>query len=93
MTIYSPDLRSTEQELVNLLNDRDRGTTSRASNDQLIEASKRRLKLWNVSDQEITELEKRRKPSDQWRRWPGKRSSGGSMRLANGRWSTGYCAL
>jgi membrane fusion protein, copper/silver efflux system len=65
LTIYSPDLRSTEQELVNILNDRDRGGTSRASNDQLIEASKRRLKLWNVSDEEIAELEKSRKPSDQ----------------------------
>jgi membrane fusion protein, copper/silver efflux system len=63
LTIYSPDLRSTEQELVNLLNDRDRN--GRGSNDQLIEASKRRLKLWNVSDQEIAELEKSRKPSDQ----------------------------
>ena len=65
LTIYSPDLRSTEQELVNILNDRDRGSSTRASNDQLIEASKRRLKLWNVSDQEIAELEKTRKPSDQ----------------------------
>jgi membrane fusion protein, copper/silver efflux system len=63
LTIYSPDLRSTEQELVNLLNDRDR--IGRGSNDQLIEASKMRLKLWNVSDQEIGELEKIRKPSDQ----------------------------
>jgi membrane fusion protein, copper/silver efflux system len=62
LTIYSPDLRSTEQELVNLLNDRDRN--GRGSNDQLIEASKMRLKLWNVSDQEIAELEKSRKPSD-----------------------------
>ena len=65
MTIYSPDLHSTEQELVNLLNDRDRGGAGRVSTDQLIEASKRRLKLWNVSDQEIAELEKSRKPSDQ----------------------------
>jgi len=65
ITIYSPDLRSTEQELVNILNDRDRGGTSRVSNDQMIDASKRRLKLWNVSDQEIAELEKNRKPSDQ----------------------------
>jgi membrane fusion protein, copper/silver efflux system len=63
LTIYSPDLRSTEQELVNLLNDRDRN--GRGSNDQLIEASKMRLKLWNVSDQEIAELEKSRKPSEQ----------------------------
>jgi Barrel-sandwich domain of CusB or HlyD membrane-fusion/Heavy metal binding domain len=65
ITIYSPDLRSTEQELVNLLNDRDRSGTSRVSNDQLVDASKRRLKLWNVSDQEIAELETSRKPSDQ----------------------------
>lgn len=63
LTIYSPDLRSTEQELVNLLNDRDR--SGRVSNDQLIEASKRRLKLWNVSNQEIAEVEKSQKPSDQ----------------------------
>ena len=65
ITIYSPDLRSTEQELVNILNDRDRSGASRASNDQLIESTKRRLKLWNVSDQEIAGLEKNRKPSDQ----------------------------
>jgi Cu(I)/Ag(I) efflux system membrane fusion protein len=65
VTIYSPDLRSTEQELVNILNDRDRTGTSRASNDQLVEATKRRLKLWNVSNQEIDELERSRKPSDQ----------------------------
>jgi Cu(I)/Ag(I) efflux system membrane fusion protein len=63
LTIYSPDLRSSEQELVNLLNDR--GNTGRGSNDQLIEASKERLRLWNVSDQEIAELEKSRKPSNQ----------------------------
>lgn len=65
ITIYSPDLRSTEQQLVNLLNDRDRGGTSRASVDQLIDASKMRLKLWNVSDQEIAELERDRRPSEQ----------------------------
>jgi len=65
ITVYSPDLRSTEQELVNILNDRDRSGIGRASNDQMIDATKRRLKLWNVSDQEIAELEKNRKPSDQ----------------------------
>jgi Cu(I)/Ag(I) efflux system membrane fusion protein len=64
ITIYSPDLHSTEQELVNLLNDRERTGASRSSNDQLIDGSKRRLKLWNVSDQEIAELERSRKPSD-----------------------------
>src|SRR5580692_8334064 len=65
ITIYSPDLRSTEQQLVNLLNDRDRGGTGRASADQLVDASKMRLKLWNVSDQEIAELERNRRRSDQ----------------------------
>lgn len=65
LTIYSPDLRSTEQELVNILNERDRSGASHISADQLIEASRRRLKLWNVSDQEIAELERARKPSDQ----------------------------
>src|SRR5262245_22446707 len=63
VTIYSPDLRSTEQELVNLLNERDRGG-SRASLDQVIESSKQRLRQWNVSDQEINALEKSRKAAD-----------------------------
>src|SRR6516165_5457898 len=63
MTIYSPDLRSTEQELVNLLNERDRGG-SRASLDQVIEFSKQRLRQWNVSDQEINALEKSRKAAE-----------------------------
>src|SRR6516225_5685882 len=63
VTIYSPDLRSTEQELVNLLNERDRGG-SRASLDQVIESSKQRLRQWNVSDQEINALEKSRKAAE-----------------------------
>src|SRR5215469_7114597 len=63
VTIYSPDLRSTEQELVNLLNERDHGG-SRVSLDQVIESSKQRLRQWNVSDEEISALEKSRKASD-----------------------------
>jgi membrane fusion protein, copper/silver efflux system len=63
VTIYSPDLRSSEQELVNLLNDRDRGG-SRASLDQVIESSRQRLRQWNVSDEEINALEKSRKATD-----------------------------
>jgi membrane fusion protein, copper/silver efflux system len=64
LTIYSPDLRSSEQELVNLLNERDRGGSGRASLDQVIESSKQRLRQWNVSDEEIKALEKSRKPTD-----------------------------
>lgn len=63
LTIYSPDLRSSEQELVNLLNEHN--SASRVQQDQLVAAAKERLRLWNVSDQEIVELEKSRKPSDQ----------------------------
>jgi membrane fusion protein, copper/silver efflux system len=63
LAIYSPDLRSSEQELVNLL--KDRSGANRLPNDELINASKERLRLWSVSDQEIAELEKNRQPSDQ----------------------------
>jgi Cu(I)/Ag(I) efflux system membrane fusion protein len=63
VTIYSPDLRSTEQELVNLLNERDHGGW-RVSLDQVIESSKQRLRQWNVSDEEINALEKSRKATD-----------------------------
>lgn len=64
VTIYSPELRSSEQELVNLLNESDRAGSMRASLDQVVEASKQRLRQWNVSDEEIKALEKNRKPAD-----------------------------
>src|SRR6516165_4855704 len=64
LTIYSPDLRSTEQELVNLLNERDRGSSARASLDQVIESSKQRLRQWNVGDEEINSLEKNRRAAN-----------------------------
>jgi Cu(I)/Ag(I) efflux system membrane fusion protein len=65
MTVYSPDLRSTEQELANLLNDRDRSGAGRPSPEPLIDAARQRLKLWNVSEQEIAGLEQTRKASTQ----------------------------
>src|SRR5258705_2250033 len=64
VNIYSPDLRSAEKELVNLLNERDRGGSSRGSLDEVIESSKQRLRQWNVSDEEINALEKSRKTTD-----------------------------
>jgi Cu(I)/Ag(I) efflux system membrane fusion protein len=64
VTIYSPDLRSAEKELVNLFNERDHGGPSRASLDQLIESGKQRLRQWNVGDEEINALEKSRKATD-----------------------------
>jgi Cu(I)/Ag(I) efflux system membrane fusion protein len=64
MTIYSPDLRATEQELINLLNQQPNNTGGRSSSEQLISAAKRRLQLWNVSEQEIAALEQTRHASD-----------------------------
>jgi len=64
MTIYSPDLRATEQELINLLSQQPNNTGGRSSSEQLISAAKRRLLLWNVSEQEITALEQTRHASD-----------------------------
>jgi RND family efflux transporter MFP subunit len=57
LTIYSPDLLATEQELLEML--RTSGTA-----DRLVESAKKRLKLWNVSDEDIDQLLKSRKASE-----------------------------
>jgi membrane fusion protein, copper/silver efflux system len=57
LTIYSPDLFATEQELLEMLR-------ASGSSDRLIESAKRRLKLWNVSDEEIDQLLKTRRASE-----------------------------
>jgi Cu(I)/Ag(I) efflux system membrane fusion protein len=56
MQVYSPDLATSEQELIKLLENRDRGTSRDI--DQLIQSAKRRLRQWNLTDQQIEELEK-----------------------------------
>ena len=65
MTIYSPDLRAPEQELVNLLKVQEGGSVAPESLDQLINSARRRLQLLNVSPNEIAELERTRQPTDQ----------------------------
>lgn len=57
MTIYSPDLLATEQELIEMMK-------TGGDSDRLVESAKRRLKLWNVNDEEIAELLKTRKASE-----------------------------
>ena len=57
LTIYSPDLLATEQELLEMLR-------ASGSSDRLVESAKRRLKLWNVSDEDIDQLLKTRKASE-----------------------------
>jgi membrane fusion protein, copper/silver efflux system len=66
LSIYSPDLLTSEREFVELLRMRDEAKTrgARETPQRLIESAKRRLELWNVTEQQIAELEKTRKVSD-----------------------------
>ncbi len=65
LSLYSPDLLTTENEFLDLLRTRDEMTNNTAlteSNDRLIKSAKDRLRLWNIGDEQIAELEKTRKP-------------------------------
>ncbi len=66
LSIYSPDLLTSEREFVELLHMRDQAKSkdARETPQRLIESAKRRLQLWNVTDEQIAELEKTRKASD-----------------------------
>jgi RND family efflux transporter MFP subunit len=66
LSIYSPDLLTSEREFVELLRMRDqaRSKDARETPQRLIESARRRLQLWNVTDEQIAELEKTRKASD-----------------------------
>jgi Cu(I)/Ag(I) efflux system membrane fusion protein len=65
LTIYSPNLRGAEQELVSLLTVQNAGTVRQGSLNQLVDAARHRLRLWNVSQNEIDELERTRQPTDE----------------------------
>jgi len=69
LEIYSPDLLTTQNEFVDLLKARDQArekgnNTVLESTERLIESSKQRLRLWNIADEQIAELEKTRKPQE-----------------------------
>jgi RND family efflux transporter MFP subunit len=66
LSIYSPDLLTSEREFVELLRMRDQAKSkdARDTPQRLIESARRRLQLWNVTEQQIAELEKTRKASD-----------------------------
>jgi membrane fusion protein, copper/silver efflux system len=66
LSIYSPELLTTERELVMLLQMRDRARTPalRATPEQLIAAAKARLAQWNMTAEQITELERTRQPNE-----------------------------
>src|SRR5438128_296129 len=62
LSIYSPDLLTSEREFVELLRMRDRAKTkdARDTPERLIQSARRRLQLWNVTNEQIAELEKTR---------------------------------
>jgi Cu(I)/Ag(I) efflux system membrane fusion protein len=69
LTIYSPDLLTTEREFLNVLKMREAaaisGTeSSRKEADQLYEVSKNRLRLWNINEKQIADLESSRVPKE-----------------------------
>src|SRR6059058_6710821 len=64
LSIYSPDLLTSEREFVELLRMRDEAKSkdARETPSRLINSAKQRLHLWNVTDEQIDELQKTRKP-------------------------------
>jgi RND family efflux transporter MFP subunit len=66
LAIYSPDLLTSEREFVELLRMRDEAKTkdARETPRRLIESAKRRLQLWNVTSEQVAELERTRKASE-----------------------------
>src|SRR5205809_2746438 len=68
MKLYSPELLTTQRELIDLLRSRD-GTaknthSARGDFQRLIESAERRLKLWNVTDEQITKIEQTRQAEE-----------------------------
>ena len=65
LTIYSPDLLSAQQEYITAVKTMDRLSASadadaRAGAASLVESARRRLELWDVSEDQIRELERTR---------------------------------
>jgi Cu(I)/Ag(I) efflux system membrane fusion protein len=69
LTMYSPDLLTSQNEFLDLLQTRDHAPTNNTAGlaentNQLIESAKRRLRLWNITDDQIAELEQSRKAQE-----------------------------
>jgi Cu(I)/Ag(I) efflux system membrane fusion protein len=66
LSIYSPDLITTERELVMLLRMRDQAQTpdARQTPTRLIAAAEARLQQWYITEEQIAELERSRTPID-----------------------------
>lgn len=68
LTLYSPDLLTTQNEFLDVLRTRDGAINGDKvvleSMQSLVDAGKQRLRLWNISDDQIAELEKTRKAQE-----------------------------
>jgi membrane fusion protein, copper/silver efflux system len=66
LSIYSPELLTTQRELVMLLQMRDQARTAdgRETPSRLIVAAEARLRQWNVTPEQIADLEKSRQPNE-----------------------------
>ncbi len=68
MTLYSPELLTTQRELIDLLRLRDSAPkgphSARADAQGLIESAERRLRLWNVTDEQIAKIEQTRQAEE-----------------------------
>jgi membrane fusion protein, copper/silver efflux system len=67
-TLYSPDLVATQEEYLLALQARDALQSSsfpqlRQGSTSLLEAARRRLNLWDISEEQIDELQKNREPN------------------------------
>ena len=68
MTLYSPELLTTQRELIDLLRMRDSAPkgphSARADAQGLIESAERRLRLWNITDEQIAKIEQTRQAEE-----------------------------
>ena len=68
MKLYSPELLTTQRELIDLLRSRDGAAknthSARGDFQRLIESAERRLRLWNVTDEQITKIEQTRQAEE-----------------------------
>lgn len=69
LTIYSPELYTAQKEFVNALTMRDdacaKGSGDVLTNaEQLVKAGSERLRLWDINEDQIADLEKTRKPQE-----------------------------
>ena len=64
MTLYSPELLTTQRELIDLLRMRDNSPkgahSAHADAQSLIESAERRLRLWNITDEQVAKIEQTR---------------------------------